>query len=70
MADHDIADSAPLIQDDGASSRRSFDHASPPQAPRLTFFVWALTFAAGISGLLFGYEYESPSHLAEQGSHR
>lgn len=21
-------------------------------------FIWALTFAAGISGLLFGYEYE------------
>jgi hypothetical protein len=28
-----------------------YEHGKP------TLFVWALTFAAGISGLLFGYEY-------------
>jgi SP family myo-inositol transporter-like MFS transporter 13 len=24
------------------------------------WFIWALTFSAGISGLLFGYEYACP----------
>lgn len=23
------------------------------------WFIWALTFSAGVSGLLFGYEYEA-----------
>jgi len=26
-----------------------------------SLFIWALTFSAGISGLLFGYEYFHPS---------
>ena len=37
----DHPDDVPLI----------YEHGQP------TSFVWALTFAAGISGLLFGYEY-------------
>lgn len=45
MVDEDEA-IKPLIQEDEAA-----ESASP------TAFIWALTFAAGISGLLFGYEY-------------
>lgn len=29
-------------------------------ASSLNAFIWTLTFTAGISGLLFGYEFERP----------
>lgn len=29
----------------------------PSATSTATWFIWALTFAAGISGFLFGYEY-------------
>lgn len=50
----------PLLANDGSS----FDNASD-EAPEVAseglggLFIWALTVAAGISGLLFGYEYET-----------
>ena len=60
MADEDEAANAPLITDgdrpiitnnNGSILLQESNYASP------TAFIWALTFAAGISGLLFGYEY-------------
>lgn len=36
------------------SELREQDLTSP------SWFIWALTFSAGISGLLFGYEYSTP----------
>ena len=52
---------APLL----ASSLTSPDHEDNDHDERLSteleysggWFIWALTFSAGISGLLFGYEY-------------
>jgi SP family myo-inositol transporter-like MFS transporter 13 len=54
---------APLL----ASSRPSSDHDDLEHEESLAseleysggWFIWALTFSAGISGLLFGYEYAS-----------
>lgn len=55
--EHSQADE-PLLANDGTR----FDDASD-EAPETSIkglgglFIWALTLAAGISGLLFGYEY-------------
>jgi SP family myo-inositol transporter-like MFS transporter 13 len=54
---------APLL----ASSHSSSDHGDNDHDGGLAseleysggWFIWALTFSAGISGLLFGYEYAS-----------
>ena len=46
----DIEPSAPLIQD---------EHLAPsePVGTSNKLFIWSLTLSAGVSGLLFGYEY-------------
>lgn len=48
--------SAPLL-----ASSPDHDTEQETLAPELQYsggwFIWALTFSAGISGLLFGYEY-------------
>lgn len=48
----------PLLANDGDTSGDA-SHESPDVSPEGLggLFIWALTFAAGISGLLFGYEY-------------
>ena len=60
MADEDEDANAPLITGDdrptitnnnGSILLQESNNTSP------SAFIWALTFAAGISGLLFGYEY-------------
>ena len=48
---HDGAEEATLLHDDQDSEVRP-RHLPPPTA-----FIWALSATAGISGLLFGYEY-------------
>lgn len=58
MARDDSAENEPFIADEagttfttvGAESIPTHEDGSP------TAFIWALTVAAGISGLLFGYE--------------
>lgn len=54
--------SAPLMRPDSIEPEtpelREQDLTSP------TLFIWALTFSAGISGLLFGYEYIPPPPCA------
>ena len=54
----------PLIADEthGDTSSRSLQSTSRAEAAveqhgRPTIFIWALTVAAGVSGLLFGYEF-------------
>lgn len=48
----------PLIEDLGRD-RAALDGPPSPesQLARPNRFIWALTLTAGISGLLFGYEY-------------
>lgn len=56
MVDGDDGAHAPLIGDDehGFSGHASDDISREIDTP--SPFIWALTFAAGISGLLFGYD--------------
>lgn len=60
----------PLISNDRDSSE---EHEANDEEPGVDesalvspgLFIWTLTFCAGVSGLLFGYEYVStqcPSH--------
>ncbi len=64
MVDQDDAANAPLIQgqypiDYPQHDANDNDAVSRPRENQLTApsaFIWALTAAAGISGLLFGYE--------------
>lgn len=58
MVDRDDGAHAPLIEDD---ERGLSDHAQDGSSrdngtTSPSAFIWALTFAAGISGLLFGYD--------------
>ena len=46
--------------DDGTSRAAEVDESA---MLRPGLFIWLLTFSAGISGLLFGYEYDTPSIL-------
>ena len=57
MANDDAvaAASVPLIPADEASNHRC-DKSSSEARARPNAFIWALTFAAGISGILFGYD--------------
>ena len=59
MAGKDNAASAPLMRDsqDEAPIDSEFAPTQQSGKPSPSTFIWALTFAAGISGLLFGYEY-------------
>ena len=54
MVTDDLGIDVPLMQEGSPSSPdRRLENAS---IRRPTLFIWALTVAAGISGLLFGYE--------------
>ena len=65
--DDNYETSAPLIQQAATPAldrlRQQVEEeqaaANAPKTERTSggWFVWALTFSAGISGLLFGYEY-------------
>lgn len=60
MADEDEDANAPLITGDDRPTTTNNNGSIPLQESNKTSpsaFIWALTFAAGISGLLFGYEY-------------
>ena len=60
MADEDEDANAPLITGDDRPTIINSNGSIPSQESKNTSpsaFIWALTFAAGISGLLFGYEY-------------
>lgn len=48
----------PLIgdQEDGLSDQAQDDFSGESETTSPSAFIWALTFAAGISGLLFGYD--------------
>lgn len=55
--------SAPLLTPESATTVESNDHANNDSVSKQLestdaggWFIWALTFSAGISGLLFGYE--------------
>lgn len=52
MVDHNDGAHAPLIGPDPAQDVVFRESGTPSPTP----FIWALTFAAGISGLLFGYD--------------
>lgn len=52
---------APLLVPINASPDHSTDDASEASYS-VGWFIWILTFSAGISGLLFGYEYVT-THL-------
>ena len=57
--EEDEAAHVPFIQDDETPGS-NYEQTSNLQESKLTApssFIWALTLAAGISGLLFGYEY-------------
>lgn len=58
-AGDDEAVNAPLMHhddEDGAPSQPARQHSRENELKSLSAFIWALTFTAGISGLLFGYE--------------
>ena len=67
MVDQDDAANAPLIGGEeivDSPNQLSSSHATVPwsresQLTTLSPFIWALTISAGISGLLFGYEFET-----------
>lgn len=60
---------APLLARDQAVSQRErnehdqgdYEIIDPELEYSGGWFIWALTFSAGISGLLFGYEYVRPA---------
>lgn len=61
----DEAANAPLMHYDDeyeVPRRRERIFSQEDDATSPSAFVWALTFAAGISGLLFGYECDHPFH--------
>lgn len=56
---NDVAVNAPLMHhndEDAALDNREGPHLQENELKSLSAFIWALTFTAGISGLLFGYE--------------
>ncbi|KAH8428871.1 uncharacterized protein LDX57_006547 [Aspergillus melleus] len=62
MTEHDPSDAnAPLLSNDAVTSH-SHQHDDDIHTPDLElgysggWFIWILTFSAGISGLLFGYD--------------
>jgi len=61
MAEEDRTVREPLIRDDNEPDEAALQAQAQIQKPRTVetgagAFVYALTFAAGVSGLLFGYE--------------
>jgi hypothetical protein len=73
MADgDDEAANAPLIHHDDENdvpSHRETIHLQEGDPTSPSAFVWALTFTAGISGLLFGYEYNHHLPFISNGTH-
>lgn len=67
--EHTDADQ-PLLGNDGDNPSDVLQESPGVSAEGLGgLFIWALTFSAGISGLLFGYEYDisgnSPMRFVE-----
>jgi SP family myo-inositol transporter-like MFS transporter 13 len=57
MQHHDA--DQPLLANDSNNRDDVLYESSDVSAEGIgSLFIWALTFAAGISGLLFGYEYD------------
>jgi len=61
MAEEDRTVREPLIRDDNDPNEAALQAQARTQKPKAVdtgagAFVYALTFAAGVSGLLFGYE--------------
>jgi hypothetical protein len=46
-----------------AGDRQRRGHEEEEDGVEFGWFIWILTFSAGVSGLLFGYEYASPQVL-------
>ena len=76
MVDQDDAASAPLIQGKDTIDARTYEsndldipsRSRESQSTTPSAFIWALTFSAGISGLVFGYESAiHPSHSLHKG---
>lgn len=64
--EHHDADQ-PLLANDSNNLENVLYESSDEAAEGLGgLFIWALTFAAGISGLLFGYEYDMSRILPHQ----
>lgn len=65
MSDHQSGPNAPLLASQPETDRDYDDHDLNYEQQPIDlepgysggWFIWALTFSAGISGLLFGYEY-------------
>lgn len=58
MADGDEVANAPLMRNEvDENDNYEVAHLCENNTTSPSTFIWALTFAAGISGLLFGYEY-------------
>ena len=60
-ADDQLAPDAPLLQSDHSAIVETHNDTDNRQSDldrerSGSLFIWALTFSAGISGLLFGYE--------------
>jgi SP family myo-inositol transporter-like MFS transporter 13 len=54
-----IAANAPLLAEDNVQDNHSdvdVQYLNVESSGSGSYFIWALTFTAGISGLLFGYE--------------
>jgi hypothetical protein len=47
-------------------SRNEVDEAEMEEGLTPGLFIWSLTFSAGVSGLLFGYEYVCPSQTPSE----
>lgn len=64
MMQRDETDHAPLLAATDASPDYDDEAGDDGPASELKYsggwFIWSLTFSAGISGLLFGYEYVLP----------
>ncbi len=68
----DEAANAPLMHhsdENEVPSHRKRTHVEEENSTSPSAFVWALTFTAGISGLLFGYEYIHPFQIVSNGTH-
>jgi hypothetical protein len=69
--EHHIDADQPLLANDSNNREDVLYESSDEPAEGLGgLFIWALTFAAGISGLLFGYEYNPSRIQSHQMLHR
>ena len=65
MSDHDFAVDEPLITQSSSTTLQVQETTDPPVHHAPAAFIWALTIAASISGLLFGYELVTTQVLGE-----